>query len=286
MTPSLRIDIVTLFPELLRGAFEHSIVARAQRAELVRLEVHDLRLHAEGPHAQADDAPFGGGGGMVLKPEPVFRCVEALTGHAAGVRVPGEEIVLLTPAGPRHDQTRARGFAALDHLVLICGRYEGVDDRVRTGLATSTLSIGDFVLSGGEPAAAVVVDSVVRLLPGALGNPEGTATESHEGGLLEAPHFTRPASWRGMDVPAELLSGHHEEIRRWRRKQSLLTTRRERPDLVERARREGLLSAADEAVLTAGSADAVGAREAVGAAAGRSEEPRDRGIKDGGSTSP
>jgi tRNA (guanine37-N1)-methyltransferase len=246
---ALRIDIVTLFPEQFAGAFGSSIVSRAVQAGLVQVTLVDLRRFTPAPHHVVDDAPFGGGGGQVLKAEPLFLAVEAITGRPASQAAEDEAVVLLTPAGTPHDQPRARRFAALSRLVLLCGRYEGVDHRVRTHLATETLSLGDYVLSGGEPAAVAVVDSVVRLLPGALGNPESPSRESHEDGLLEAPHFTRPASFRSLDVPSVLLSGNHGEVARWRRRASLRLTASTRPDLIERARHAGALTPDDEAAL-------------------------------------
>jgi tRNA (guanine37-N1)-methyltransferase len=249
MASPLLIDVVTLFPEMFSGALEHSILARAQASGIARIALHDLRSHGIGPHRQVDDAPFGGGGGMVLKPEPLFACVESITGRPAGARAAGEAVILLTPAGEPFDQACARRLAGMERLVIVCGRYEGVDERVRTTLATEAVSVGDFVLSGGEPAALCVIDAVVRLLPGALGNPEGSVTESHEDGLLEAPHFTRPASFRGLPVPEPLLSGNHAGIALWRRHESLRLAARLRPDLIERARAKGQLSRADEAFL-------------------------------------
>ncbi len=243
MNPStLRIDVVTLFPEMFRGALEASIPARAIAAGLAQVRLHALREHGLGPHRQVDDAPFGGGGGMVLRPEPVFAAVEMATGRPAGDCPADEAIVLLSPAGRPFTQDIARRYAGLSRLVLVCGRYEGVDDRVRTHLCTEALSLGDFVMSGGEPAAIAVMDAVLRLVPGALGNAESAARESFEDGLLEAPHFTRPASFRGVPVPPELLSGHHAEIERWRRRESIRLTERERPDLADRARTDGRLA--------------------------------------------
>jgi tRNA (guanine37-N1)-methyltransferase len=241
-TRALQIDIVTLFPEMLRGALEHSILARAIKAGHVNVALHDLRAWGMGTHRQVDDAPFGGGAGMVLRPEPVFAAIESILGRPAGDHRPDEAVILLAPAGKPHDQRSARRLAALSRLVLVCGRYEGVDDRVRTHACSESLSIGDFVLSGGEPAALCVVESVVRLLPGVLGNEESSGIESHEDGLLEGPHWTRPAVFRGLAVPEMLLSGHHAAIDRWRREQSLRTTARVRPDLVARARAEGLIT--------------------------------------------
>jgi tRNA (guanine37-N1)-methyltransferase len=246
---ALAVDVVTIFPAMLAGAFEHSIIGRARAAGLVDVRVHDLRDFTTDPHRSVDDAPFGGGGGMVLKPEPLFRAVESLTGHAAGTCPAGEAVVLLAAAGTPFDQRTARRYAMLSRLVLLCGRYEGVDERVRTHLATECVSIGDYVLSGGEPAASVVVDAVVRLLHGALGNESGTSVESHEDGLLEAPHYTRPAMFRGLPVPESLLTGNHAAIRRFRRRESLRATATVRPDLMARAELEGRLDAEDLEVL-------------------------------------
>ena len=253
--PLLRIDVVTLFPEMFRGALDASILARAAAQGLVEIRLHALREHGIGTHRQVDDAPFGGGGGMVLRPEPVFAAVEAATGRPTGECPSDEAVVLLSPTGRRFDQAAARRLASLRRVVLVCGRYEGVDDRVRTHLCTEALSLGDFVLSGGEPAALAITDALVRLVPGALGNDESASTESFEDGLLEAPHFTRPASFRGWDVPSELLSGHHAEIARWRRRQSVLLTARTRPDLLASARESGLLAKDDERALREGRDD-------------------------------
>lgn len=242
----LRIDVVTLFPGLFSGALDHSILARAIARGSVEVRLHDLREHGLGTHRQVDDAPFGGGGGMVLRPEPLFAAVEAVTGRPAGQHPPDEAVVLLTPSGEPHDQRRARRWSGLRRLVLLCGRYEGVDERVRTHLCSEAVSVGDFVMSGGEPAALAVIDSVVRLLPGVLGNEQSSVTESHEQLLLEAPHYTRPASFRDVAVPPELLSGDHAGIARWRRRAALKLTARTRPDLLARARQEGLVASAED----------------------------------------
>lgn len=265
---ALIIDVVTIFPEMFRGALEHSIIARASASGVVEVRLHDLRDWADDKHRTVDDTPFGGGGGMVLKAEPLFAAVEAITGRPAGDCPDDEAIVLLSPAGPRHGQATARRYSTLKRLVLICGRYEGVDERVRTSLCTESLSIGDFVLSGGEPAAGVVIDSVVRLLPGALGNPESAETESFEDGLLEAPHYTRPAEFRGLMIPEVLTSGDHGAVRRWRRAASLRLTGAERPDLIEQARAAGRLDASDEKTL-AEITPRAGEREATGLAPSR-----------------
>lgn len=223
----MRIDILTIFPGMFQGPFAESIIQRAIQQGLVQIAVHDIRAFAEGRHRIVDDYPYGGGAGMVMKPEPIAAALDA-------VRVPVTDdgpVVLLTPQGRRLSQAIAREYAGQPRLTLLCGRYEGVDERVRA-LVTDELSIGDFVLSGGEPAAIVVVDAVVRLLPGVLGSEVSLAEESHTGGLLEYPQYTRPPIFRGMQVPAILLSGHHEEVARWRRRQSILRTALRRPDLL------------------------------------------------------
>jgi tRNA (guanine37-N1)-methyltransferase len=226
----MRIDILTLFPGMFRGPFDESIVKRATEQRIVSIVVHDIRAYAEGRHRVTDDYPYGGGPGMVMKPEPIAAALDAVAAEAAD-RGP---TVLLTPQGRRFDQSVAREYAASPRLTLLCGRYEGVDERVRE-LVSDELSIGDVVLSGGEPAAILVVDAVVRLLPGALGSTESLSEESHAAGLLEYPQYTRPAVFRGQQVPAILLSGNHQEVARWRRLQSLLRTALRRPDLLARA---------------------------------------------------
>jgi len=229
----MKLDVLTTFPEVFEPVVGASILKRAQEAGIVTIGVHDLREFTEDRHRTTDDYSFGGGPGMVMKPEPFFRGVEAIRCPAeAGCR---EEVVLLCPQGERFGQQAARELAEKDHLILLCGHYEGVDERVREHLATRALSIGDYVLTGGELPAMVVIDAVVRLLPGALGAEEGAAADSFAEGLLEYPQYTRPADFRGWAVPEVLLSGHHEQIRRWRRKESLRRTKRLRPDLLERA---------------------------------------------------
>ena len=223
----MRIDIVTIFPRLIAGSFEASIIQRARAAGIVDLRLHDLREHTSDRHRTVDAAPYGGGAGMVMRPEPWFRAVEALRERGN----PGRA-VLLTPQGRRLNQAIVRSLAAEDRLILLCGRYEGVDERVRTHLADDEISIGDYVLSGGEPAAAVVVDAVVRLQPGALGSAESAVEESFSDGLLEYPHYTRPAEFRGWRVPDVLLSGNHAEIATWRRERQFERTRDRRPDLL------------------------------------------------------
>ncbi|MHB8621188.1 MAG: tRNA (guanosine(37)-N1)-methyltransferase TrmD [Chloroflexota bacterium] len=223
----LIVDILTLFPEMFSGPFDASIIKRARDAGIVRIGLHNIRDKAHDKHRLVDDTTYGGGDGMVMKPEPLFEAVEA-------IREADSHVALLDPQGGVFDQAAARRLAGERHLVLICGRYEGVDERVRS-LADEELSIGDYVLSGGEPAAIVMVDAVVRLLPGAIGAAGGTETDSHAAGLLEYPQYTRPAEFRGMPVPEVLLSGNHADIARWRRRQSLRRTWQRRPDMIARA---------------------------------------------------
>jgi tRNA (guanine37-N1)-methyltransferase len=223
-------DVVTIFPEFFRGPFEHGVVARAREAGVLDIRIHDLRNWTFDRHRTVDDRPFGGGEGMLLKPEPVFLAVESIWPE----RTERRKVVLLSAQGRLFDQATARHYAELDGLLLICGRYEGVDERVAEHLADDEVSIGDYVLSGGELAAAVVIDAVARLLPGVLGNEASAVNESfHEAGLLDCPQYTRPAEFRGWKAPETLLSGHHEQIRRWRREAALEKTRRLRPDLLE-----------------------------------------------------
>lgn len=227
----MHIDILTIFPGMFSGPFEESIVKRAVEKGLVQIFLHDIRDYASDRHRTVDDYPFGGGQGMLMKPEPLFAAVEDVQGQAPE-RGP---VVLLTPQGRLFDQEVAVELARQERLILICGHYEGVDARVHEHLATEEISIGDYVLSGGELAAMVVVDAVVRQIPGALGSPVSTADDSFAQGLLEYPQYTRPADFRGMKVPEVLLSGNHGEIARWRRQQSLLRTAQRRPDLLARA---------------------------------------------------
>ncbi len=228
----VRIDILTLFPGMFSGPFDESIIKRAAEAGLLEIHVHDIRQWAKGRHKVADDYPYGGGPGMVMKPEPVFEATEAVLGMSPE-RGP---IVLLTPIGRTFDHGMAVELAREARLVLLCGHYEGFDARVHEHLGTREVSIGDYVLSGGEIAAMAVVDAVVRHLPGALGCAESAQEESYAEGLLEAPHYTRPPEYRGWEVPEVLLSGHHAEVAKWRRRQSLLLTARRRPDLLARAK--------------------------------------------------
>ncbi len=231
----MRFDVITIFPDFFRGAFEHGIIRRAQAAGLLEVRAHDLREWAAGKHRQVDDRPFGGGDGMVLKPEPIFAAVESLTGASERGSYPeGTRVVLLSPQGRVLAQQLAAELAQeAAHVVLICGRYEGVDERVAERLVTDEISIGDYVLSGGEPAAVVLVDAVTRLIPGALGSETSAVNESFSEGLLDYPHYTRPPEFRGMPVPEVLLTGHHAEIARWRAERALEKTERNRPDLLK-----------------------------------------------------
>ncbi|MCS6953735.1 MAG: tRNA (guanosine(37)-N1)-methyltransferase TrmD [Bryobacterales bacterium] len=227
--------VLTIFPGFFRGPFEHGVVARAAQSGRIRLCVHNLRDWTTDKHRTVDDRPFGGGEGMVLKPEPIFRAVEAIWPE----RQPGQRVILLTPQGRLFNHAVARRLAQERELLLICGRYEGVDERVAEHLADEELSIGDYVLSGGELAACVVIDAVARLIPGVLGNEDSATQESFaapgdELGILDYPQYTRPADFRGWKVPEVLLSGHHEEIRRWRRQAALAKTARLRPELLEK----------------------------------------------------
>ncbi len=249
----MKIDILTIFPDFFRGPLDHGIIRRAREAGLAAIEIHDLRAFAHDRHRTVDDRPFGGGEGMVLKPEPIFECIEALGVAPRNEREGSKQtVVLLSAQGRRFDQAVAEKLAALERIVLICGRYEGVDERVSESLADCEISIGDYVLSGGELGAAVIVDAVTRLIPGALGNEASMRQESFtmqaelapgsapsstcvSGGLLDYPHYTRPAEFRGAPVPEVLMSGNHDQIRRWRRRAALEKTLRNRPDLLERA---------------------------------------------------
>jgi tRNA (guanine37-N1)-methyltransferase len=256
----MQIDIITIFPDFFRGPLDYGIVRRAREAGLVKIDIHDLRAFTRDRHRTVDDRPFGGGEGMVLKPEPIFECVESLNvASREGRAAAKQSVVLLSAQGKRFDQKLASELAELERIVLICGRYEGVDERVGTHLADREISIGDYVLSGGELGAAVIVDTVTRLIPGAVGNEASTRQESFfagpelggndlagegarptrpnstcgSGGLLDYPHYTRPADFRGIKVPEVLLNGNHDDIRRWRRKSALEKTRQNRPDLLE-----------------------------------------------------
>ena len=259
----MRVDILTIFSDFFRGPLDYGIVRRARETGLVEINIHDLRNFTKDKHRTVDDRPFGGGEGMVLKPEPIFECLESFGDMAPReARVSGgakQSVILLSAQGSTLDQSLAAELSGLERIVLICGRYEGVDERVSQHLADREISIGDYVLSGGELGAAVIVDTVTRLIPGAVGNEASTRQESFtgnaagkngpaadksvrptpsstcvSGGLLDYPHYTRPADFRGIAVPEVLVNGNHEEIRRWRRKTALAKTLRNRPDLLER----------------------------------------------------
>jgi|SRR5215472_4417445 len=248
----MRFDLITIFPEFFVGPLDYGIVRRAREARLIETHLHNLRNFAHDRHRTVDDRPFGGGEGMVMKCEPLFEAVESLLGPPHGGPPPGTTVVLLSAAGKLFEQETARRFAELERIIFLCGRYEGVDERVAEHLATDEISIGDFVLSGGEFPAAMILDAVTRLIPGALGNEDSAVNESFsafpsepnrapqtppqrtpssKGAILDYPHYTRPASFRGWNVPEVLLNGNHEEIRRWRREQALEKTLRNRPDL-------------------------------------------------------
>jgi tRNA (guanine37-N1)-methyltransferase len=226
----MHFHILTIFPDFFAGPFQHGVVAKAAEAGLIQIEIHDLRNWTHDRHRTVDDRPFGGGEGMLLKPAPIFEAVESIWPERAA----DQRLVLLSAQGQRFDQEAARRLSQYKELFLICGRYEGVDERVADHLADEELSIGDFVLSGGELAAALVVDCVSRLLPGVLGNEDSALQESfsHKD-LLDCPQYTRPADFRGWKVPEVLLSGNHEEIRRWRRQIAQEKTARNRPDLLQ-----------------------------------------------------
>ena len=262
---AMKIDILTIFPDFFRGPLDYGIVRRARETGLVEIRIHDLRAFTKDKHRTVDDRPFGGGEGMVLKPEPIFECLES-TGDLASrqARLSAEakqSVIVLSAQGRKLDQTLASELSALERIVLICGRYEGVDERISEYLADREVSIGDYVLSGGELGAAVLLDAITRLLPGAVGNLNSTRQESFtehaepigdgpsstcaSGGLLDYPHYTRPAEYRGMSVPEVLVNGNHDRIRAWRRKTALAKTLRNRPDLLEGVR----LSAEDEKLL-------------------------------------
>jgi tRNA (guanine37-N1)-methyltransferase len=231
----LRCDIITIFPEFFREAFDYGIIRRARAAGLVETEAHDLRRWTADKHHVVDDRPFGGGEGMVLKPEPIFAAVQELTGCTRRDEFSSQtRVVLLSPQGRVFTQEVAQDLSQnASQIVLICGRYEGVDERVGEALATDEISIGDYVLSGGEPAAVVVIDAVVRLLPGALGNETSATNESFSERRLGHPQYTRPTEFSGMSVPEVLLTGNHGEIARWRREAALRKTERNRPDLLK-----------------------------------------------------
>jgi len=223
----MRFDIITIFPEIFIEVFDFGIIRRAVEANLLEIGVHDLRDFTEDRHRQVDDRPFGGGAGMVMKPEPLFRAVEHVKQDA-----PDASVVLLSPQGRLFSQELALEYSRSSQVVLICGRYEGVDERVVEDLVTDEVSIGDYVLSGGEIPAMVVIDAVTRLIPGALGCEQSAERESFVGGLLDHPHYTRPAEFRGLKAPEVLLNGNHAEIEKWRRRKAIEKTLKRRPDLI------------------------------------------------------
>src|SRR5918994_3630202 len=237
----LKIDIVTIFPKMVQAPLAEGIVGRAIERGVVDVRVHDLREYASDRHRVVDDVPFGGGPGMVLKPEPLFRAVETIRAH----RGQPAAIVLTSPEGRRFSHADALRLSGTGHFVVLCGRYEGVDERVRAHLATEEISIGDYVLSGGELPALVIVDAVARLVPGVVGDEQSVARDSFATGLLDFPQYTRPAEFEGRVVPAVLVSGHHAEIEKWRRREALARTLERRPDLID----EATLSSADRDLL-------------------------------------
>jgi tRNA (guanine37-N1)-methyltransferase len=226
----MRFEVFTLLPEVFSPYLETSILKRARQRGLIEVRLHNIREYTHDRHHTTDDTPYGGGGGMVMKPEPVFEAVESVLGPQAGCPV-----ILLTPQGRLFTQSVAQELATHPQLALICGRYEGVDERIREHLVTDEISIGDYVLTGGELPALILIDAVSRLIPGVLGDPDGAFDDSHASGLLEYPHYTRPPEFRGWKVPEVLLSGDHARIARWRRQQSLLRTLERRPDLLDKA---------------------------------------------------
>lgn len=227
----MKIDVLTLFPAMFAGPLDESIIKRARDKGILDLQIHNLRDWTHDRHKTVDDRPFGGGPGMVLKPQPLFEAVEALAGGNA-------RVILMSPSGRKFTQAVGRELAGCEHLLLIAGSYEGFDDRVRQGLAHDELSIGDYVLTNGALPVMIVIDVVTRLLPGVLGDDESSKEESFSQGLLEYPHYTRPAEFRGMKVPEILLSGHHAEIAKWRHEQALERTRHTRPDLLEEQKKK------------------------------------------------
>ena len=223
----MKIHVLSLFPEMFTGVFNSSILKKAQEKEAVSLGVTDFRMYSGNKHHQVDDYPYGGGAGMVLKPEPLFQAVEAITSTSKKPR-----IILMCPQGERFTQKKAEEFAHEEELIFLCGHYEGYDERIRQHLVTDEVSIGDFILTGGELGAMTVIDSVVRLLPGVLGNGDSSVQDSFSTGMLEHPHYTRPAEFRGMTVPDVLMSGNHAKIEKWRHEESLFRTWSRRPDLL------------------------------------------------------
>ena len=231
----MKIDVLTIFPEFFREVFDFGIIRRAKLANIVEINIHDIREYSDDKHRTVDDRPFGGGDGMVLKPQPIFSAIENLLGTCERENYPPKtRVILLSPQGKVFKQSAAREFAdEAERIVLICGRYEGVDERVNDSLGTDEISIGDYVLSGGEPAAIVLVDTIVRLLPNALGSETSAENDSFSDGILDCPHYTRPADFRGMRVPDVLLNGNHAEIKKWRKEKALEKTKRIREDLLK-----------------------------------------------------
>jgi tRNA (guanine37-N1)-methyltransferase len=227
----VRIDILTLFPDMVKGPLKKSILKRAQEKGLVKINVLDIRSFTHDKHRTADDAPYGGGAGMVLKPEPIFGALASIKSKIKNQKSK-IKVILMTPQGKRFDQGMAKRLAKEEHLIFICGHYEGIDERIK-GIVTDEISIGDYVLTGGELASLVVSDALVRLIPGVLGKEESIIRDSFYSGLLDYPHYTRPEEYRGMKVPRVLLSGNHERIARWRRKEALRRTLKRRPDLLK-----------------------------------------------------
>ena len=233
----MRIDVFTIFPSMVDEFASQSLLGRARARRLIDVRVQDLRSQATDPHKSVDDTPFGGGAGMVLMPEPLFAAVEAIVAQRAETDAGGRAVILTSPDGERLTHEVAKRLSARDHVVILCGRYEGVDERVREHLATETISIGDYVVSGGELPALVIVDAVARLVPGVVGDESSVAGDTFaRDGLLDFPQYTRPAEFRGLGVPPVLLSGHHAEIEKWRRQQAVERTRRHRPDLLKKER--------------------------------------------------
>lgn len=230
----MRFDLFSLFPEVFTSYLQTSILQRAIEREFIQIHPHNIRDWTTDKHHITDDEPYGGGGGMVMKPDPIFAAVEGALAISPGEAAPCP-VILMTPQGRVFTQAVAQELAEHPRLALLCGRYEGVDERVRTGLVTDEISIGDYVLTGGELPALILVDAITRLIPGVLGDPDGAADDSHATGLLEYPHYTRPPEFRGMAVPKILRSGDHGKIARWRREQSLLRTLARRPDMLEKA---------------------------------------------------
>ena len=233
---SLRIDVLTIFPEFFDAVFDFGIIRRAKLAGIVEINIHDLRSFTTDKHRKTDDTPFGGGDGMVMKAEPLFNAIEKIVGTVERENYPnGTKVVLLSPQGKPLKQAMAKEFAdKSNHIILICGRYEGIDERVNDALVTDEISIGDYVLSGGEPAAIVLTDAIIRLLPNALGSETSAVNDSFTENLLDFPHYTQPREFHGMGVPEILLSGNHAEIERWRKEKALEKTRKIRKDLLDK----------------------------------------------------